>query len=238
MVLLMKAFKVHHFNKDIILWAVRWYCKYGISYCEPQEMLAERDVNVDHTTIYRWVQRYAPEIEKRLRWYWRNPSRFCSWHLDETYIKVNGRWAYLYRAFDSRGRAINFYLSPRLSSKAEYRFLGKILNNVRDWQLPLLLNTDKFPTYGRALGVSKREGRCPRDVEHRQIKYRNNVIECDHGKLKRIIGTTLRFKSMKTAYATIKGIEVMRAMRKGLASSFYYGHPLGEIRRVNRFFEM
>ncbi|WP_425536616.1 DDE-type integrase/transposase/recombinase [Escherichia coli] len=75
-------------------------------------------------------------------------------------------------------------------------------------------------------------------VEHRQIKYRNNVIECDHGKLKRIIGATLGFKSMKTAYATIKGIEVMRALRKGQASAFYYGDPLGEMRLVSRVFEM
>ncbi|MBG0707334.1 DDE-type integrase/transposase/recombinase, partial [Enterobacter hormaechei] len=79
---------------------------------------------------------------------------------------------------------------------------------------------------------------CPSDVEHRQIKYRNNVIECDHGKLKRIIGATLGFKSMKTAYATIKGIEVMRALRKGQASAFYYGDPLGEMRLVSRVFEM
>ncbi|MBF9186245.1 IS6 family transposase, partial [Klebsiella pneumoniae] len=92
----MNIFKGRHFQRDIILWAVRWYCKYGISYRELQEMLAERGVNVDHTPLYRWVQRYAPEMEKRLRWYWRNPSGFYSWHLDETYIKVNGRWAYLY----------------------------------------------------------------------------------------------------------------------------------------------
>nr|BCG52154.1 hypothetical protein [Klebsiella pneumoniae] len=91
---------------------------------------------------------------------------------------------------------------------------------------------------GRALALLKREGRCPSDVEHRQIKYRNNVIECDHGKLKRIIGATLGFKSMKTAYATIKGIEVMRALRKGQASAFYYGDPLGEMRLVSRVFEM
>ncbi|KJI77469.1 transposase [Enterobacter hormaechei] len=84
----------------------------------------------------------------------------------------------------------------------------------------------------------KREGRCPSYVEHRQITYRNNVIECDHGKLKRIIGATLGFKSMKTAYATIKGIEVMRALRKGQASAFYYGDPLGEMRLVSRVFEM
>jgi IS6 family transposase len=91
----MNPFKGRHFQRDIILWAVRWYCKYGISYRELQEMLAERGVNVDHSTIYRWVQRYAPEMEKRLRWYWRNPSDLCPWHMDETYVKVNGRWAYL-----------------------------------------------------------------------------------------------------------------------------------------------
>jgi IS6 family transposase len=85
-------------------------------------MLAERGVNVDHSTIYRWVQRYAPEMEKRLRWYWRNPSDLCPWHMDETYVKVNGRWAYLYRAVDSRGRTVDFYLSSRRNSKAAYRF--------------------------------------------------------------------------------------------------------------------
>jgi IS6 family transposase len=75
-------------------------------------MLAERGVNVDHSTIYRWVQRYAPEMEKRLRWYWRNPSDLCPWHMDETYVKVNGRWAYLYRAVDSRGPHCRFFISP------------------------------------------------------------------------------------------------------------------------------
>ncbi|ETE33219.1 DDE-type integrase/transposase/recombinase [Escherichia coli] len=204
----MNPFKGRHFQRDIILWAVRWYCKYGISYRELQEMLAERGVNVDHSTIYRWVQRYAPEMEKRLR------------------------------AVDSRGRTVDFYLSSRRNSKAAYRFLGKILNNVKKWQIPRFINTDKAPAYGRALALLKREGRCPSDVEHRQIKYRNNVIECDHGKLKRIIGATLGFKSMKTAYATIKGIEVMRALRKGQASAFYYGDPLGEMRLVSRVFEM
>ncbi len=107
----MNPFKGRHFQRDIILWAVRWYCKYGISYRELQEMLAERGVNVDHSTIYRWVQRYAPEMEKRLRWYWRNPSDLCPWHMDETYVKVNGRWAYLYRAVDSRG-ALSIFISP------------------------------------------------------------------------------------------------------------------------------
>jgi IS6 family transposase len=122
----MNPFKGRHFQRDIILWAVRWYCKYGISYRELQEMLAERGVNVDHSTIYRWVQRYAPEMEKRLRWYWRNPSDLCPWHMDEkTYVKVNGRWAYLYRAVDSRGRTVDFISPPVVTAKLHTGFWVK-----------------------------------------------------------------------------------------------------------------
>jgi IS6 family transposase len=95
-------------------------------------MLAERGVNVDHTTIYRWVQRYAPEMEKRLRWYWRNPTDRHLWHLDETYVKVNGKWAYLYRAVDQRGHTLDFYLSARRNTHSAYCFLGKILNHVKN----------------------------------------------------------------------------------------------------------
>ena len=107
---------------------------------------------------------------------------------------------------------------------------------MKKWQIPQVINTDKAPTYGGALLRLKQEGKCPPNIEHRQVKYKNNVIECDHGKLKKIIRATLGFKSMKTAYATIKGIEVMRALRKGQASSFYYGQPLGEVCLINRVF--
>jgi IS6 family transposase len=159
--------------------------------------------------------------------------------MDETYVKVNGRWAYLYQGRRQPGPHCRFYLSSRRNSKAAYRFLGKILNNVKKWQIPRFINTDKAPAYGRALALLKREGRCPSDVEHRQIKYRNNVIECDHGKLKRIIGATLGFKSMKTAYATIKGIEVMRALRKGRPQHFIMVIPLrAKYAQVSRVFEM
>ena len=105
---------------------------------------------------------------------------------------------------------------------------------MKKWQIPRVINTDKAPTYGGSLSRLKREGKCPADLEHRQVKYKNNLIECDHGKLKRIIRAMLGFKSMKTAYATIKGIEVMRALRKGQASSFYYGQPQGEVYLINR----
>ena len=90
----MNDFKGRHFRGEIVLWAVRWYCRYAVSYRDLEAMMTERGVAVDHTTIYRWVQRFAPEIEKRLRWQWRRPGS-GSWRIDETYVKVRGRWAYL-----------------------------------------------------------------------------------------------------------------------------------------------
>lgn len=100
-----------------------------------------------------------------------------------------------------------------------------MLGNLWNWEQPKRIITDKAPTYGRSLALLKREGKCPPDVEHRQVKYLYNEIECGHGKLKRIINPMLGFESMKTAYATIKGIEVMRALRKGQTEPWYYGHP-------------
>jgi transposase, IS6 family len=219
------------------LWAVLWYCKYGISYRELEERLLERGVQVDHTTIYRWVQRYAPEIEKRLRWSWRHPGSCGSWRIDETYVKVSGRWAYLYRAVDKRGNTLDFYLSSRRNAKAATRFLGQALKGLKPWQMPHILNTDKAASYTNAIAELKKQGKCPDAVEHRQVKYLNNIIECDHGKLKRVINPMLGFKCLKTAYATIQGIEVMRAVRKGEAALGYYGHPLGEVRLVSRIFD-
>ena len=115
-------------------------------------MLIERGVNVDHSTIYRWVQRYAPEMEKRLRWYWRNPSDLCPWHMDETYVKVNGRWAYLYRAVDSRGRTVDFISPPVVTAKLHTGFWVKS-STTKKWQIPRFINMDKAPAYGRALAL-------------------------------------------------------------------------------------
>ncbi len=146
----MTDFKWRHFQGDVILWAVRWYCRYPISYRDLEEMLAERGISVDHTTIYRWVQCYAPEMEKRLRWFWRRGFD-PSWRLDETYVKVRGKWTYLYRAVDKRGDTIDFYLSPTRSAKAAKRFLGKALRGLKHWEKPATLNTDKAPSYGAAM---------------------------------------------------------------------------------------
>ena len=216
------------------MWAVRWYCRYGISYRDLEQMMGERGVNLDHSTIYRWVQRYAPEMEKRLRWQWRCPQS-TSWRVDETYVKVRGAWTYLYRALDKHGNTIDFYLSPTRSAKAAKRFLGKALNGLKDWEKPKIINTDKAPTYSIAISELKAEGRCPENAVHRQVKYLNNVVEADHGKLKQLIRPVRGFKTLKTAYATIRGFEVMRALRKGQAAMFNLTRDIrGEARIVER----
>ena len=126
---------------------VRWYCKYGISYRDLAEMMLERGLDMDHTTLYRWVQHYVPEMEKRLRWYWK-PSMGYSWRVDETYVKVKEEWTYLYRAVDKQGHTIDFYLSPTRNTQAAKRFLGKALKSMKSWAYPSAINTDKAPPYG------------------------------------------------------------------------------------------
>jgi len=232
----MTDFKWRHYQGQIILGCVRWYCKYGISYRDLEEMMVERGAEVDHTTLYRWVQHYAPEMEKRLRYFWR-PSLGLSWRVDETYIKIKGQWKYLYRAVDKRGHTIDFYLSSTRNTQAAKRFLGKALRGLKDWEKPHTINTDKAPAYAAAIKELKDEGTCPPEIEHRQIKYLNNVIEADHGKLKRLIKPTLGFQSMKTAYATIKGFELMHMFKKSQMHAWYYGQGImGEVRLVERQF--
>jgi transposase-like protein len=210
----MGEFRGRHFEGEIVLWAVRWYCRYPISYRDLEHMMAERGVRVDHSTIFRWTQKYAPEIERRLRWQLRRPGS-DSWRVDETYVKVRGKWAYLYRAVDKLGATIDFYLSATRNAKAAKRFLGKALRGLKAWERPRVINTDRAPTYAAALAELKTEGRCSEDTEHRQTRYLNNIVEADHGKLKLLIRPVRGFKRLKTAYATIKGFEVMRALRKG-----------------------
>ena len=203
-----------HFGGEIVLWAVRWYCRYPISYRDLETMMTERGVSVDHSTIYRWVQHFDPEMERRLRWRWRRP-RSRSWRIDETCVKVRGKWAYLYRALDKLGNTIDFHLSATRNTKAAKRFLGKALRGLNDWEQPEVLNTDKASTYPAAIAELEAEGKCPNETRHRQVKYLDNVVEADHGKRKLLLRPVRGFKTLKTACATIKGFEVMRALRQG-----------------------
>lgn len=120
---------------------------------------------VDHSTIYRWAQKYAPEMEKRLRGHWWRP-RSTSWRVDETYVKVRGQWTYLYRVVDKLGNTIDFHLSPTRNAKAAKRFLGKTVNGLKDWEKFTIINTDKAPTY-IAIAELKAEGKCREELVHR-----------------------------------------------------------------------
>ncbi len=210
----MNLFKHRHFTNDIIIWAVRWYCKYGISYRELEEMLEERGVEIDHSTINRWVIFYAPKLAQRLKKYWK-PKSNKTWYVDETYIKVKGKFAYLYRAVNKQGETIDFFLSPSRDSASAEHFLSKSLENLKEWQKPKTINTDKNSTYNGAIKRLKEKGEMPEAVQHRKVKYLNNRIESDHGKLKRLTKPTLGFKSLVTGRATIAGFEVMRMFKKG-----------------------
>lgn len=146
----------------------------------------------------------------------------------------------MYRAVDKLGNTIDFYLSStRRTAKAAKRFLGKALKGCKDWETPSKINTDKAGCYTQTIHELKQEGKCSKDVEHRQVKYLNNAIEADHGKLKQLIKPVRGFKTMKTAYATIKGFEVMPVLRKGQARAFNLTRsPIGEKRMVERAFNV
>lgn len=168
-----RPFKGRHFTSDVILWAVRWYLQFPISYRDLELMLRDRGVSVDHTTIFRWIQAYAPELEKRLRPHLRPTTG--SWRVDETYIKVKGRWVYLYRAVDSRGQTIDFRLSARRDAKAAKRFFQKALaqpNTVN----PRTITVDKNAAYPKAVAEMKRHKRLWRFAKLRQVKYLNNIV--------------------------------------------------------------
>src|SRR6201986_4461262 len=176
-------FKRRRFPVEIILVCVRWYCKYGISYRDLAEMMQERGVEVDPSTLFRWVQRYAPELEKRVRWY--QGYRVTSWRVDETYVKVGGKWKYLFRAVDKHGRLIDFMLSDRRNARAAHRFLSKALKTMRDWP-PISITTDKLGSYPDAIRRLQRDGQLSRNATHRTSKYLNNIVEADHGVLKQL----------------------------------------------------
>ena len=160
--ILLSIFKRRRFPVEIILLCVRWYCKYGISYRDLAEMMSERGVRVSPSTIFRWVQRYAPEIEKRVRPY--QGHRSGSWRVDETYVRVGGRWRYLFRAVDKHGRLIASMLSGRRDTGAAYRFLRKALRVVSDYP-PSSITTDKMASYPKAIRRLQDEGLLSQDVD-------------------------------------------------------------------------
>jgi len=166
------SFKGRQFIAEVILWAVRWYLMFPISYRDLELMLADRGVGVDHTTIFRWIQAYAPELEKRIRPHLRASNG--AWRVDETYVKVKGRWTYLYRAIDSRGRTIDFLLPARRDTAAAKRFIRKALGQPHTVN-PRTITVDKNPAYPCAVAEMKEDGELWRRSRLRQVKYLNNT---------------------------------------------------------------
>ena len=213
------VFKGRHCDRSVILLCVRWYLAYNLSLRNLEEMMAERGVSVDHATIHRWTLRYAPLLLERFNQ--RKRAVTGRWHIDETYIKVRGEWRYLYRAIDSNGDTIEFWLSKRRNLPAAKRFLRKALNRHGR---PERIVIDGSQTNHEAIlscdAASRLEDRSRRKLKPiwiRQSRYLNNRIEQDHRAVKRRIRPMLGFKSDQSARIILGGIEMIHMMRKGQA---------------------
>lgn len=206
------SFKWRHFEPAVILLCVRWYCRYSPSYRDLEEMMRERGLSLDHVTIFRWVQRYAPEINKRMRPHLRMSG--TSYRLDETYVKVGKERKYLYRAVDSQGQTIEFMLSAKRDVSAAKRFFKKLMR-ADHRRPPFTIGTDKHASYPEAFAASVSEKVLPPDCKLRRVKYLNNIIEQDHRAIRRRWRAMQCFRSSHTAERTIEGVEAAHVMRKG-----------------------
>jgi len=201
-------FKGSQFEREILVWGVRWYVAYPISYRQLEEVMRERGVTVDHSTLNRWVIKYAPEVEKAFRRRQRPVGK--SWRLDETYVKIKGTWAYLYRAVDTEGQSIDFLLTPHRDRAAAAAFLHKA---IRTQGLPEKVTIDQRGSNTAAIKRYNKTHETAIVIRH--SKYLNNMVKQDHRAVKHITHPILGFKSFWAACCTIAGIEVMHALRKG-----------------------
>jgi transposase-like protein len=213
-------FKGRHFDRSVILLCVRWYLAYNLSLRNLEEMMAERGISVDHATIHRWIVRYSPELLKRFNRCKRAVTG--RWHVDETYIKVRGRWAYLYRAIDNHSDTVEFWFSERRDLIAAKRFLRKALKRHGR---PERIVIDGSPTNREAIlscdsesRLQDRSGCMLQPIRIRQSAYLNNRIEQDHRAIKRRVRPMLGFKSVASARVILGGIELIHMMRKQQAN--------------------
>ena len=195
-------------------------------------MMEERGLILVHTTIMRWVHQYAPQIDTKIRPHLKRSDK--SWPVDETYIKVKGKWTYLQRAVDKDGNTLDFLLGAERDAKAASRFFKKVLK-ANHTQTPRLINVDKNPALSCSLEQLKREGILPKKMEIRPVKYLNNIVEPDHLFIKKVTKPCLGFQSIQTAAKTISGIEARHILWKGqLGRSFSVGLSPAQI--VNKLF--
>jgi transposase, IS6 family len=194
----------YRFPREVIGVAVRWYLRYGLSYRDVEELLAERGVVVDHVTVYRWVQTFTPEFIDAAR-----PARHAAgdrWFLDETYVKVAGRWTYLYRAVDQHGQVVDVLLSGRRDAPAARAFFSRAMTFG---SAPAEVTTDRAPVYSRVIAELAPQAR------HVRERYANNSVEADHGRLKARLRPMRGLKQMCSASTIAAGHAFVQNLRRG-----------------------
>jgi transposase-like protein len=202
---LRSAFTGFRFPADVIMLAVRWYLRFGLSYRDIEELLAEWGIEVDHVTIYRWVQRFTPLLTDAAR-----PCRHAvgdRWQVDETYVKLAGRWRYVHRAIDQFGQVIDVFVTPRRDATAAYRCFQRAVRTTK--VTPAEVTTDKAPVYPGLL-----EELLPA-AWHRTDRYANNRVECDHGRLKARLRPMRGLKQDRSARVVIVGHAFVQNVRRG-----------------------
>ena len=212
---------------------MRWYLRYPLSYEHVAELVAERGVDVDASCIWRWVQAYAPELNKRCRPHLKPTNK--SYRIDETYIKVKGEDKYLYRALDSTGQTIDFLLTAKPDTAAAKRFLRKAIDASGN-PMPRVMNVDKNPAYPAAMEALKADGRIPRQVALRQCKYLNNLIEQDRRTVKKRVWLAKGYVSFQSAWRTLQGIETVHMIRKGRVRWLAKGDAAGQAHFIAELF--
>jgi len=204
--------------------------RYSLSYRDVKELLAERGLAADHTTIWRWVQRYAPELNRRCRRELKPTNG--SWRVDETYMRVAGEWKYLYRAVDSMGATIEFSLSAKRDAAAAKRFFQRALQ-APGHPRPRVVNVDGNPSYPKIIAELKRERTLGRRCRCRTCPYLNNIVEQDHRAIKRRVNASQGFRSFYGAWRTIQGYEVVHMIRKGQVRWLPKGDVVGQVQFIN-----
>jgi putative transposase len=202
-------FKHHRYPKAIILQAVYFKLRFTLSYRDVEELMQIRGVEVDHSTIQRWVFKFSPAIEKNM--HKRKYQVGDSWRMDETYIKVGGKDRFLYRAVDKEGNTVDFLLTKRRQRISAQKFFNKAIGNNGK---PRVINIDKSGSNYSAIRLVNRRTHSIKKIKIRQCKYLNNIVEQDHRNVKRRISICTGFKEFESAQRTLSGIEVVNIIRK------------------------
>jgi transposase-like protein len=199
------AFAGFRFPTEVIVIAVRWYLRFNLSYRDVEELLVERGVEVDHVTVYRWVQRFTPLLADAARFCRHSPGD--RWFVDETYVKVNGVWRYVYRAVDQYGQVIDVLVSARRDADAARRFFRRALSALK--VKPTEVVTDAAAVYPGVL-----DELIPQAWHHVE-QYANNPIEADHGRLKHRLRPMRGLRTDETAHVIIAGHAFIQNLRRG-----------------------